>query len=118
MRRIGRRSRKDEFFSQVQDPGKDLFAYLFLVMLIFSFVILVSYEEKIRGEKIQKAPQVSAPGKSRLVKLKNEEIGRLVKKDGRIFLVFGGKFYSPDEGIKILEKKGIIKTKCLPFPSS
>lgn len=105
-----RRGRREQFFSQVQDPGKDLFAYLFLVMLLFSFVILVTYEEKIRqGQKIQKSPTVTSPGTSSLVKLKNEEIGKLVKKGGIIYLLFGRNFYRPDEDVKSLEEKGIFK---------
>ncbi|MBW1854370.1 MAG: hypothetical protein JRF49_11485 [Deltaproteobacteria bacterium] len=106
----GRRGRKSEFFSQVQDPGKDLFAYLFLVMLIFSFVILLTYEQKVRRQTIRKSPEEVSQGRSSLVTLKNKEIGKLIKRDGRIYLLFGEKSYRPDTDIASLEKEGIVKT--------
>lgn len=105
----GRRRHRSEFFSQIQDPGKDLFAYLFLVMLIFSFVILITYEEKVRRQTIQESPKEVSQGKSSLVTLKNKEIGKLIKRDGRIYLLFGEKSYQPDKDIASLEKAGIIK---------
>jgi len=110
MARYGRRSRRGEFFSQVQDPGKDLFAYLFLVMLIFSFVILLTYEQKVRRQTIQKSPEEVSQGRSSLVTLKNKEIGKLIKRDGIIYLLFGEKSYRPDTDIASLEKEGILKT--------
>ena len=106
--RCGRMKRGD-FFSQVQDPGKDLFAYLFLVMLIFSFVILLTYEQKLKGETIQKSPEEVSPGHSSLITLKTKEIGSLIKRDGRICLRFGNHLYYPDTEIALLEKDGIIK---------
>lgn len=110
MGRIGRRSRRKEFLSQVQDPGKDLFAYLFLVMLIFSFVILVTYEVRIQSEKAKRSPNIASQGSSNLVKVRGGEIGKLAKKQGVLCLVFGGKMYRPDEDLKLLEQKGIVKT--------
>lgn len=104
-----RRGRRGEFFSQVQDPGKDLFAYLFLVMLIFSFVILLTYEQKVRRQAIQESPKEVSQGRSSLVTLKNKEIGKLIKRDGNIYLLFGEKSYQPDKDIASLEKAGIIK---------
>jgi len=104
-----RRRHRTEFFSQVQDPGKDLFAYLFLVMLIFSFVILITYEQKVRRMVIQESPKEVSQGKSSLVTLKDKEIGKLVKREGEIYLLFGEKYYRPDREIALLEKAGIIK---------
>ncbi len=105
----GRRRHRSEFFSQVQDPGKDLFAYLFLVMLIFSFVILITYEQKVRKLVIEESPREVSQGRSSLVTLKNKEIGRLVKRNGKIYLLFGEKSYRPDTDLNLLEKLGIIK---------
>ena len=105
----GRRNRGGEFFSQVQDPGKDLFAYLFLVMLVFSFVILLTYEQKVRRELVQKSPKELSQGSSSLVTLRAEEIGRLIKRDGKVCLLFGEKAFYPDTDIALLEEKEIIK---------
>ena len=109
MGRYGRRGKRGEFFSQVQDPGKDLFAYLFLVMLIFSFVILLTYEQKVRKKTLQESPKEVSQGKSSLVTLKNEEIGKLVKQDGTIYLQFGETSYRPDTDVALLEESGILK---------
>ena len=104
-----RRRHRSEFFSKVQDPGKDLFAYLFLVMLIFSFVILITYEQKVRKQTIQESPKEVSQGKSSLVTLKNKERGKLIRRDGKIYLLFGEKTYRPDKDVSLLEGSGIIK---------
>ncbi len=106
-----RRRRRRDFFSQVQDPGKDLFAYLFLVMLVFSFVILLTYEQKMKYVSAQKSPKEISRGTSSLVSLENRQIGKLIKRDGKIFLMFGDRVYSPDTDISILDIAGIIKTR-------
>ena len=105
----GRRRRSREFFSQVQDPGKDLFAYLFLVMLVFSFVILLTYEQKMKNLSVRKSPTEVSQGSSSLITLENREIGRMVKQDGKICLLFGEKIYFPDTDVSNLEREGIIK---------
>ena len=110
MGRIGRRSRREEFLFHMQDPGKDLFAYLFLVMLFFSFIILVTYEVRIQRERARRSPGITSIGSSSLMKVKREKIGKLVKKRGTLSLVFGGKIYRPDEDLKLLAQAGIIKT--------
>ncbi len=93
-----RRRHGSAFFSQVQDPGKDLFAYLFLVMLVFSFVILLTYEQKVRNSMLSKSPKEVSRGKSSFAVVGKDEIGRLAKKDGRVCIIFGEKAYYPETG--------------------
>ena len=69
-----RRRHNREFSTQVQDPGKDLFAYLFLVMLVFSFVILLTYEQKVRNSVFNKSPQEISKGKSSFAVVKKEAV--------------------------------------------
>ncbi len=105
----GRKHRGGDLFSQVQDPGKDLFAYLFLVMLIFSFIILLTYEQKVRREAVQQSPTEISQGSSSLITLNTGQIGRLVKREEKVCLLFGEKTYFPDTDIAVMEKDGIIK---------
>ena len=48
----GRRKRNGFSFENAQDPGKDLFAYLFLLIMVFSFMLLMTTEEKRKGRAI------------------------------------------------------------------
>jgi len=105
-----RRRHGSEFFSQVQDPGKDLFAYLFLVMLIFAFTILLTYEQKVRRAGMQRSPREVAAGTSSVVTLDSGDIGTLTRHDGRVCLVFENRRYDPATDITRLEEQGVIKT--------
>ena len=107
---MSRRSRKGVISLQMtQDPGKDLFAYLFLLIMVFSFMLLMSMEEKTEKLTGQKAPiQESSSGKSTIASVSNEKIGRLIKENGQIYLLFGKKKYRPKEDLDQLEKDEII----------
>ncbi len=92
-----------------QDPGKDLFAYLFLLIMVFSFMLLMSMEEKTEKLTGQKAPsQESTSGKSTIASVANDKIGRLIKEKGEIYLLFGKNKYRPKEDLDQLEKDNII----------
>ena len=41
-----KRRRGGIFLERIQDPGKDLFAYLFMMVMVFSFMLLVTLGEK------------------------------------------------------------------------
>ena len=107
---MSRRSRKGVISLQsTQDPGKDLFAYLFLLIMVFSFMLLMSMEEKTEKLTGQKAPrQESSSGKSSITSVSNEKIGKLIKENGQIYLLFGEKKYRPKEDLDMLEKDNII----------
>jgi len=81
--------------SATVDPGKDLFAYLFILIMVFSFMLLMTTEER-RGRNHQsRAPQSTRSGRSDLAEIANSNLGRLVKHEGRIVLLFGGQEYDP-----------------------
>jgi hypothetical protein len=94
----------------IQDPGKDLFAYLFLVMMVFSFMLLMSMEERYQKQVERKAPETrqSDAGRSSLVELEPTGLGRLRKKGDQLYLVFGDHWYDPQADFGGLETDGRI----------
>jgi hypothetical protein len=81
---------------RTQDPGKDLFAYLFLLIMVFSFMLLMTTSERQSTLPGQKGPQQSEDsGRSRLAAVSTDKIAQLVKKDGRLWLRFGNDAYDP-----------------------
>lgn len=102
---MSRRNRRRTFDSGLfQDPGKDLFAFLFLMVMVFSFMVLMSSHELVKraGESAQSITQES-PGQSSLVSVADHSLGRLVKKGTQIYIVFGNDFYSPITDIQRME---------------
>jgi hypothetical protein len=85
------------------DPGKDLFAYLFLLIMVFSFMLLMSFEQK---GSAQKAPDSKEGGTSTLTSISKENIASLEEIDSKIFLRFGKELYDPENDIEKLEKAG------------
>ena len=101
-----RRSRRTSIFHErTQDPGKDLFAYLFLLIMVFSFMLLMTTEERLNSISGQKGPErQTAAGHSKLAAVSGKKIGRLTKKDGELYLAFGREFYHPRKDLGRLEK--------------
>lgn len=104
-----RRRGSSEFFSQVQDPGKDLFAYLFLVMLVFAFVILLTYEEKMNRQTAQESPREVAAGNTSLVTLDTKRIGRLSRTDGQVTICFGREVFDPVADVERMKAAGFLQ---------
>ncbi len=108
---MARRHRRSAFsLGQFQDPGKDLFAFLFLMVMVFSFMVMMSSHEIVKrsGKKVQPIKQES-PGQSSLVSIADRNLGRLVKKDKEIYIAFGSEFYSPIRDIKKMETDSRIR---------
>jgi len=103
---MARRRRKiGIYLERTQDPGKDLFAYLFLLIMVFSFMLLMTTGEKKSTIPGQTAPQQhNTIGRSLLAAVPLEKIARLAKKDGRLYLKFGSTLYHPDRDVDRLEK--------------
>lgn len=88
------RRRRGLPLQSVQDPGKDLFAYLFLLMMVFSFMLLMTMDEKQKNMPVQTAPDQensSSWGASALVA--PSRVGLLGKNEGRIALTYGDEVY-------------------------
>jgi hypothetical protein len=90
------------------DPGKDLFAYLFILIMVFSFMLLMTTEERHAGSPNRPAPQSARAGRSELASVAAANIGRLEKLDGGLVLVFAGQRYDPVRDFGRLEKEGRI----------
>ncbi len=89
------------------DPGKDLFAYLFLLIMVFSFMLLMSFEQ---AGSAQKAPDQEKSGESTLTTLSKENIASLEEIDSKIFLRFGKDLYDPENDFEALKRDRKIVT--------
>ena len=83
------------------DPGKDLFAYLFLLIMVFSFMLIMSSEQT---GSAQKAPHSEKRGTSGFTAISQKNIASLEKIDSKIFLRFGSELYNPEHDLEKLEK--------------
>ena len=90
------------------DPGKDLFAYLFILIMVFSFMLLMTTEERHSHRSNQKAPQSSKLGRSQMAEVASVNIGRLEKGDKGIVLIFEHQTYYPWQDIERLITDGRI----------
>jgi hypothetical protein len=102
-----KRTRRSIFVERTQDPGKDLFAYLFMMVMVFSFMLIVAageMKDTISGQNGPEQKRIS--GKSTLTAVSFSKIGRLEKKNNEIFLAFDKELYHPQKDAKRLEKDG------------
>lgn len=91
-----RRSKERVGFVNFQDPGKDLFAYLFLMVMIFSLLLLRTAEEQIADLSGNKSPrQIEPAGQSSLREVSIDNLGRLGRRQGEVILLFGNAGYHP-----------------------
>lgn len=88
------------------DPGKDLFAYLFLLIMVFAFMVLMSIEQK---ESAQKAPDQKKSGRSQVTQIARKNIAVLEDREGQIYLRYGQKLYDPEKDFhRLVEDKRIV----------
>lgn len=79
----------------VQDPGKDLFAYLFLLMMVFSFMLLMTMDEKQKNMPVQTAPdQENSSSRLATALVPSAQVGLLGKKNGAVTLFFDDVTYN------------------------
>ena len=89
------RRRRGLPIQSVQDPGKDLFAYLFLLMMVFSFMLLMTMDEKQKDMPVQTAPdQETSSSRAATAVVSSSQVGLLGKMDGNITLFYGDKTYN------------------------
>lgn len=91
-----------------QDPGKDLFAYLFLLIMVFAFMLLMSFEQQ--QEAAQAAPVEKQSGQSGLAVVSGEHVALLEKQGDSLLLRFGNRVYDPMLDFSRLEADGHIVT--------
>ncbi|BBO86025.1 hypothetical protein DSCO28_65910 [Desulfosarcina ovata subsp. sediminis] len=107
MRRRGRQG--INVFTGTQDPGKDLFAYLFLIIMVFSMMVLMSVDEGRQGMRGQITPRKAGrSSRSTIAFVSPDRIGRLTMEDGSIWLRFGADWYKPEADAELLERNGRI----------
>ena len=89
------------------DPGKDLFAYLFLLVMVFTFMLLMSFDQ---GGSGQNAPESSKTGSTLTAAVSAEQLGVLEKKGTRIVMRFGSAVYDPGTDMEKIEQDGRVVT--------
>ena len=90
------------------DPGKDLYAYLYLITVI-SFIFLVTAGKMPNAISKHESPdQLKVPGVSSLATVASRNLGKLVKQENRIFLKFGDRLIDPVTEIHRLQAEGFL----------
>ncbi|MEA3465668.1 MAG: hypothetical protein U9R29_06640 [Thermodesulfobacteriota bacterium] len=85
------------------DSGKDLFAYLFLLMVIFVFVLLMTLHQVQGATEQTTAPTTNQPQENSLVKsINQQQFGVLVKVDDQLVLQFGDQYFRPQQDLEQL----------------
>lgn len=96
----GRRGRNQFSIAMTADPGKDLFAYLFLMIMVFCFMLLMAAHETSQTTAGQASPeQAPAAANSGIAGVAKEKLGILFKDEGEIFIQFENSRYSPEKDI-------------------
>lgn len=98
----------------VQDPGKDLFAYLFLLMMVFSFMLLMTMDEKQKNMPMQTAPdRDNSSSRAAAAVVPVSQIGLLGKRDGNITLFYGEVSYdiSTDIARMVADDRFVLKNE-------
>ena len=103
-----RRSGSTGIEQRVVDPGKDLFAYLFILIMVFSFMLLMTTEERRARQHNQQAPQSMKAAKSQLAEIDSKAIGRLEKNGDEVVMFFSGHKYFPLRDLERLKIDGRI----------
>ncbi len=103
-----RHGRKSITLIPTADPGKDLYAYLYLITVI-SFIFLVTAGKMPNAVAKHEGPdQLKVPGVSSLATVASGKLGKLVKQENRIFLKFGDRLIDPVTEIHYLEAEGFL----------
>ena len=90
------------------DPGKDLYAYLYLITVI-SFIFLVTAGKMSNAVAKYEGPdQHKVSGASSLTTVASRNLGKLVKQDNRIYLKFGDRLIDPVTELHRLQAEGFL----------
>ncbi len=105
-----RRSGTTAIDQRVVDPGKDLFAYLFILIMVFSFMLLMTTEERHARSHNLQAPESAKAATSQLAEVAATAVGRLEKSGDDVVMIFAGKRYLPLHDLEKLIADGRITT--------
>ena len=105
------RRRRGVPLQSVQDPGKDLFAYLFLLMMVFSFMLLMTMDERQKNMPVQTAPdQEARSSRDATAVVMASKVGLLGKQDGLVRLIYNdGSYALPTDIDQLLADKRLEK---------
>jgi len=108
--------RKHELnIGQFQDPGKDLFAFLFLMVMIFSFMVLISSQQiKKQNPSENSIEQKSSSAQTSIKPISKSLLGKLEKKENNLYIIFDNVYYNPKKDLNKLKddkRIDIIKRK-------
>ena len=93
------------------DPGKDLFAYLFLMIMVFCFMLMMAAHDATQSVEGQQSPEKQdSAASSSMAQVSVESIGQLVKKKGEIYIQYGEVLYSPKKDVAQMETDGRVMT--------
>ncbi len=106
------RRRHGQFTSGMTvDPGKDLFAYLFLMIMVFCFMLMMASQDTRQSTQGQDSPEKQdSAASSSMAQVSMESIGQLVKQDGKIYIKYRDVLYSPKEDVKKMDADGRVMT--------
>ncbi|MCG8617589.1 MAG: hypothetical protein MI802_15330 [Desulfobacterales bacterium] len=93
-----------------QDPGKDLFAYLFLLIMVFAFMLLMSFEQKDGVAAAQTGPEQNKSDIRGPRTVSRDQVARLVKEGDTLLLRYGSVVYDPATDVERLTDDGRIVT--------
>lgn len=107
----GRRRRGQLISGATVDPGKDLFAYLFLMIMVFCFMLMMASQDVTPSREGQKSPEKQdSAASSTMAQVSVDSIGQLVKKDGTIYIKYGKVLYSPESDVDKMDADGRVIT--------
>lgn len=93
-----------------QDPGKDLFAYLFLLIMVFAFMLLMSFEQQDASAAAQTGPEQKTSSIEGPKTVSRDKVARLVKEGDALLLRYGTVVYDPVTDFERLTRDGRILT--------
>lgn len=90
---------------QQQDTGKDLFALLFLVMLMLAQVFMIMANDAVMDKSDPMVDQKGKGADKSFTPPKKPVVGKIIQKGDKILLVFEGKVYDPrKDGSKLINR--------------
>lgn len=108
---MGRRRRGQSTSGMMVDPGKDLFAYLFLMIMVFCFMLMMASQDTRQSKQGQDSPEKQdSAASSSMAQVSVESIGQLVKQNGKIYIKYGKILYSPKEDVDKMDTDGRVMT--------
>ena len=95
-----------------QDSGKDLFALLFLVMLMLAQIFMIVAYDAVRSKGKQPIDSTGQDANTPLDPHKRPPVGKISQKGNKILIEFDGRLFDPRrEGSKLVTSGYTVTTK-------